>query len=116
MKRMKASSSSATKYDERRDRIDSNVAVLSDKRSARTLVSEFSRLGNGYVPLNDHKIVIDVMIIASLPSNHRTSHRRNWWENGTVLTNNVMNHLVPQADELIIFRCYPTSTLLHFAE
>jgi len=59
-----------------------------------------------YLPLNDQRIAIEVRTIISLPSNHNASQILNCWEKGMVLTNRVMYHFVPQADEEIIFRCY----------
>lgn len=56
-------------------------------------------------PLNDHTIATEVRMIISLPSNHNASHILNCWENGIVLTNKVMYHFVPQAEEEIMFRC-----------
>lgn len=47
-----------------------------------------------------------VIIIASLPSIHKTSHIRSCCEKGTVLTKRVIYHLVPHAVVEIIFRCY----------
>ena len=59
-----------------------------------------------YSPLNDQRIAIEVRTIMSLPSNHSASQILNCWEKGIVLTNRVMYHFVPQADEEIIFRCF----------
>lgn len=47
-----------------------------------------------------------VIIMASLPSIHKTSHIRSCCEKGTVLTKSVIYHLVPHAVVEIIFRCY----------
>lgn len=57
-------------------------------------------------PLNAHKMAMATMIMISRPSSHKASQIRNCWEKGTVLTNKVMYHFVPQAEEDIIFRCY----------
>ena len=105
MNLINTSSSSATKYDDKRDKMDSKLAVGAARRSgiSTTLVSYHSHTRDA--PLNDHKIAIDVMIMTSLPSSHSASHRRSCCENGSVLTNSVMYHLVPHADELIMLRC-----------
>jgi hypothetical protein len=57
-------------------------------------------------PLKDQRMATEVMTMTSLPSSHNASHIRNCWENGMVLTNKVMYHFVPQAEDEIMFRCY----------
>lgn len=58
------------------------------------------------------------MIITSRPSRKNASHMRSCCENGTVLTNNVMYHFVPQDVDEIMFRDWslqpgPLSRLAH---
>ena len=55
--------------------------------------------------LKAQRIATEVSIMTSRPSTQSASHSRSCWAKGTVLTNNVMYHFVPHADDEIMFRC-----------